>query len=603
VLVLALLVTALLLASVSRTIDQRDQAAFEGEVTRTTDAVRERVDTTVTLLRGAAGLFGASDVVRGDEFTAYVQQLELRQRYPGILGIGYSARIPGRHLEERVAQYREQWSSGFHVWPAEPREEYHAIVYIEPLDERNQAALGYDMSTEPVRRAAMERARDQGRPAASGKVLLVQEIEIRKQAGFLVYFPLFRTRVVPETEEGRRSELEGFVYAPLRVGDLLQGVRGSGAHRLDFELFDGEAAEPAALLWSTREDDAEPPALSAIQRLEVAGRPWLLRFSSSPEFEAASERRLVPWLGAGSLAASVLLAWITLVQARARRDAERAAAQRRLNEVALRESEERARERAERLQQLYAELREGEQRKDEFLAVLAHELRNPLAPIRTSLEILRRVPEGPAAQRARDIAERQLRQMVRLVDDLLDVSRISRGKIVLQKERVPLAAVIDSAVETSRPLIEARGHHLHVVPADRDLVLDVDPARVAQILTNLLNNAAHYTPQGGDIWIAPAVDAQAVRIGVRDNGIGIAPEKLAEVFELFRQVSSSSGGGLGIGLSLAARLAEMHGGRIEAHSEGLGRGSEFVVVLPREPGQRLPAGEQPLPRAEDLATG
>ncbi|HYE41331.1 MAG TPA: CHASE domain-containing protein, partial [Ramlibacter sp.] len=476
--------------------------------------------------------------------------------------------------------------------PEGRRDEYHTILFLEPVDDRNQEALGYDMSTEPTRRAAMHRARDEALPAASGKVLLVQEIDERKQAGFLIYLPVYREKAVPATVEERRRQLEGFVYAPLRVDDLLQGVRGGSVRRVDYEVFDGRVPEPSALLRSTVEARDTAPALTASVQIDVAGRPWLVRFSSSPGFEAASERRLVPWFALGSAGSALLLAWITFVQARARRDAEAAAAQRRASELALRASEEKARERAERLQQLYAELREGERRKDEFLAVLAHELRNPLAPIRTSLEVLRRVPDGPRAERARDIAERQVRQLVRLIDDLLDVSRISRGKIVLQRERVALAGVIDAAVETSQPLIETRGHRVHVGHVDPALVLEIDPARLAQVFTNLLNNAAHYTPPGGEITIAVASGPREVRVSVRDNGIGIAPQKLREVFELFHQVGSAAGGGLGIGLSLASRLVELHGGHIEAHSDGLGQGSEFTVVLPHGAGAPPPAQDE-----------
>ena len=577
----ALLVTALLLLSVSSSIAQKDQAAFDAEVDRTTDAVRERIDTTVTLLRGAAGLFSASKEVEPAEFSAYVSQLRLRERYPGILGVGFSARFRPGELEEVIARLRAHGHPDFQVWPQAARDEYHSIVFLEPLDSRNRTAIGYDMYTDQTRREAMARARDRGEPAASGKVLLVQEIDDSKQAGFLVYLPLYRQKTVPATVEERRRDLLGFVYAPLRVGDLLEGVRGTGVRQVDYVLYDGSEPTPAALLRSTRAGGAGTPLLRAERRLEVAGRPWLVQFSSTPAFESASQRRWVPWLAAGSVGASLLLAWINLVQARARRDAERAAAQRRANEEALQASEERARERAERLQQLYAELREGDRRKDEFLAVLAHELRNPLAPIRTSLEILRRNPEGAAADRARQIAERQVRQMVRLIDDLLDVSRISRGKIALRRERTPLADVIEAAVETSRPLVDARGHRLTVAHVDPGLVLDIDPARVAQIFTNLLNNAAHYTPPGGAIEIGVQPGPESVRISVRDNGIGIEPDKLRRVFELFHQVGSSAGGGLGIGLSLAARLVELHGGHIEARSEGLGRGAEFVVDLPR----------------------
>jgi len=587
--VLVLAVTTVLLAAVGHSIETKDRAAFDSEATRTTEAVRERLDTTITLLRGATGLFAGSVHVKREEFGAYVGELRLRERYPGVLGIGFSERIAPQDLGRRLSEIRAGGLPGFGIWPSHPREEYHAILYMEPLDARNTAAIGFDMFTDPMRREAMARARDQGWEAASGKVILVQEIEAQQQAGFLIYLPLYRGAALPATVEARRRELRGFVFAALRVGDLLQGVRGGGPRLVDFELYDGFQAVPAALLLSTREAGMPQPAFEATRQLELGGRTWLLRFASRPAFEAQSQRALVPWLATASLAAAVLLAWITFAQAQARRHAEAAAAQRRRNELALQASEERARERAQRLQQLYAELREGDRRKDEFLAVLAHELRNPLAPIRTSLEILRRVPEGPTAQRAREVAERQLAHMVRLIDDLLDVSRISRGKMVLQRQCIPLAGVIDAAVETSLPLIEARRHQLVRSPVDPQLRLEADPERLAQIFTNLLNNAAHYTPEGGRIEIAVQAGPQEVRVAVRDNGIGIEPQKLGEVFGLFVQAQRPpAGGGLGIGLSLAARLAEMHGGSIEAHSEGPGRGAEFVVVLPREarpPGQ------------------
>jgi len=581
VLGLALLVTALLLVSVARSIRDRDRVAFEGEVARTTDAVRQRLDTTVTLLHSMAGLFAASKEVERGEFAAYVRQLQLRERFPGILGIGYSARVPASDLPQVEALHRRA-VPGFRVWPTEPRDEYHTVLYLEPLDVRNAAALGYDMHTDPIRREAMDRARDSGQPAASGKVTLVQEIDEQKQAGFLIYLPIYRGADTPPDVASRRDRLAGFVYAPLRADDLLRGVRGTGVRLVGYELFDGTLAEPAHLLRSTGGVAAEP-TFRASRKLEVGGRSWLLRFGSTPEHEALSQHRLVPWLAAASVTGSVLLGWITWVQVRARHAAEAAAAQRRRSEEALRQSEERARERAHRLEELYAQLREADRHKDEFLAVLAHELRNPLAPIRNAMEILQRAPEGPAAQRAREVALRQVRQMVRLIDDLLDVSRISRGKIELRRTRVSVATLLDAALETSRPLIEQRGHRLEVVSAAPSVELEVDAARIAQILTNLLNNAATYTPPGGVIRLAADAGPAEVRIAVKDTGIGLEPEQLLHVFEMFAQVRTSpAGGGLGIGLSLASRLAEMHGGRIEARSEGTGRGAEFILVLPRQ---------------------
>jgi PAS domain S-box-containing protein len=229
------------------------------------------------------------------------------------------------------------------------------------------------------------------------------------------------------------------------------------------------------------------------------------------------------------------------------------------------------------------ELRMADRRKSEFLAMLAHELRNPLAPLRYGLQVMGLAGENSvAAAEARVMMERQLGQLVRLIDDLLDLSRITNGKIELRRERLDLAVVIEDAVETSRPLIEAAGHELRVtLPAGR-VVVYADRARLAQVFANLLNNSAKYTERGGRIELTVERQGSDVVVKVKDTGVGIAPDKLAMIFDMFTQVDRSlerSQGGLGIGLNLVRRLVEMHGGRVEAHSEGLGKGSEFVVRL------------------------
>ena len=244
-----------------------------------------------------------------------------------------------------------------------------------------------------------------------------------------------------------------------------------------------------------------------------------------------------------------------------------------------------ARKRAEeKLRQLAADLYEADRRKDEFLATLAHELRNPLAPIRTGLELMKRAG-GQAAiiERTRSMMERQLTQMVRLVDDLMDVSRISQGKLELHKERIPLASVLESAWETSRPLIDQMGHELTVTLPEQSIFVDADLTRLAQVFLNLLNNAAKYSARGGHIQLHVERQGSDVVVSVKDAGIGIEADQLLRIFEMFTQIGGSlerSQGGLGIGLSLVKRLVDMHGGSVEAKSEGRGMGSEFVVRLP-----------------------
>jgi CheY-like chemotaxis protein len=229
-------------------------------------------------------------------------------------------------------------------------------------------------------------------------------------------------------------------------------------------------------------------------------------------------------------------------------------------------------------------LRQADRRKDEFLATLAHELRNPLAPLRNGLEIMR-IARGDESlvEQARHMMERQLGQMVRLIDDLLDLSRITLGKVELRLERVALASVVQSALETSRAPIEAGGHRLTVTLPPKPVHLLADATRLAQVLANLLNNSAKYTEPGGQIWLSAQLEAERVVLRVRDTGVGIPAQLLPVVFDLFVQADRSlerAQGGLGVGLTLVKRLVEMHGGTVEAHSAGSGQGSEFVVRLP-----------------------
>ncbi|HEX9942031.1 MAG TPA: ATP-binding protein [Thermoanaerobaculia bacterium] len=251
----------------------------------------------------------------------------------------------------------------------------------------------------------------------------------------------------------------------------------------------------------------------------------------------------------------------------------------------------------EELRRRAEELVGADRRKDQFLAMLAHELRNPLAPIRNAVELMRQVETfDPTFQPSREMVERQVKHLARLVDDLLDVSRITRGSIRLRKEVVDFNAVVQRAVEGARPLIESRNHQLEIqLPAER-VRLEADSSRLEQVISNLLDNAARYTMPGGCIWVTAAREGDEAVVRVRDTGIGVPPDVLERVFEPFVQSDGSlarSDGGLGVGLTLVRSLVEMHGGRVEAFSPGLGQGSEFAVRLPA----RLPV-EAALPAAE-----
>ncbi|MFO0889699.1 MAG: ATP-binding protein [Isosphaeraceae bacterium] len=231
-------------------------------------------------------------------------------------------------------------------------------------------------------------------------------------------------------------------------------------------------------------------------------------------------------------------------------------------------------------------LRKADRQKDEFLAMLAHELRNPLAAVNNAVTVLKLSRDEETRNWASDVVERQVRQLARLIDDLLDVSRITSGKVRLRREFIDASTALDQAVESARPFIDVRRHTLTVSVERGGLPLYVDATRVGQIILNLLTNAAKYTEDGGRIQLTARREGEQVVVAVRDNGMGIPPEKLPEMFRLFAQGDRSlarSEGGLGIGLTIVQRLAEMHGGSVEARSDGPGRGSEFIVRLPLAP--------------------
>ncbi len=229
------------------------------------------------------------------------------------------------------------------------------------------------------------------------------------------------------------------------------------------------------------------------------------------------------------------------------------------------------------------ELREADQKKDQFLALLAHELRNPLAPLRNGLQVMRLADDEKKVAEIRDMMERQLSHMVRLIDDLLDVSRLSQNKLHLQKTPVLLAEVIGNSIESARPAIEAADHKISVTLPTEPIYLDADLTRLAQVFSNLLTNSAKYTERGGHIWVSAESRENAIEVSVRDDGIGIPADALFHIFDMFSQVDRSierTTGGLGIGLALVKGIVEMHGGKIHAWSDGPGLGSTFKVTLP-----------------------
>jgi signal transduction histidine kinase/CheY-like chemotaxis protein len=333
ILLIGLCFTILVYFFFSKLTLEQDKTNFDRMVQQIQDQVRLRIETSITLLRSGTGLFAASDSVEAGEFERFVHQIELDKNYPGVQGIGFSRRFTAAEKASVVAELKRQGVKNF---DESSRNEYNAIVYLQPATSRNQLAIGYDMATEPVRRQAMETARDSGNPAASGRVQLVQERDVpdpQKQPGFLIYVPVYRNGAPTKTVEERRHALVGFVYSPYRVGDFLEPVK---SENIGFQIYDGTEVKPEDLLSVATNEDTEKPAFSGTRSLQVAGRTWTIAYATKPSFEQRSSRSLLKYTVIAGALLSLLFAAVTRAEIRARSRAEHAAEELKKSETTIR---------------------------------------------------------------------------------------------------------------------------------------------------------------------------------------------------------------------------------------------------------------------------
>ncbi len=362
ILVLGLLFTFIVSYYLTRLADEQDRSRFKSSVEEIDTSIRSRIQTYVALLRAGTGLFAASESVEPQEFERFVDQIDLLKNYPGVQGIGYSVKLRPEEVHPLIQSMRQSGLTSFHIWPETPRGEYHAIIYLQPLDRRNEAAIGFDMFTESVRREAMEKARDSGVPTASGKVTLIQEIDTNKQSGFLIFAPVYKNGANTSTVDKRRAALLGFVYSPFRADDLLQTILKGKKFDIDVQIYDGPSVSENNLLHTSDTSpllkNSSSPHFIANTTIDVAGRPWTLSYATNAAFDSASDTAYVPYVFAAGVFLSFLFFFVTRSHRRAREAAEGAAMEVRASEAtirktleerelaqqALRESEERYRE-------------------------------------------------------------------------------------------------------------------------------------------------------------------------------------------------------------------------------------------------------------------
>lgn len=563
------------------------QSYFDFRVRDANARIHERLRAYEVVLLGARGLFNASDNVERDEFQRYVGSIGLEQAFPGIQGVGYSVVVPPAEQEAHVARVRAEGFPDYQIKPPGERPTYTSIVYLEPFRDRNLRAFGYDMFSEPVRRKAMERARDLGVTAISGKVTLVQETDVDVQAGFLMYVPVYRTGVTPPSVEERRALLQGFTYAPFRMNDLMDGALGEQASDIDLEIFDGETNAGGSLLYDsdrTPGNAAERP-LSKTLRLELGGTVWRVTAGGLPGMVEHLGRRSpkLIWIAGitGGLLLSSFVMW--LIQRRARAIAEERAAEahaRELQEVnaslearVARSVEEiRAKDRLLIMQGRQASM-------GEMIGNIAHQWRQPLnalglviANIQDAFEM--NDLDAPTMEKLAGDGQRLIRKMSSTIDDFRSFFRPDK-----EQRAFSVREQVNAAISLVRPGFEAKRIDVRL-SAPEDVTLWGTPNEYSQVLLNLLVNAKDAIiasgAEHGTIDIEIWSEGKDGHVRVRDNGGGIPEDVMDRIFEPYFSTKAS---GTGIGLYMSKTIIEQNmGGKIVARN--VAGGAEITLSTP-----------------------
>jgi len=495
------------------------------------NAIGKRLSEYETALRGGVGLFVSSDGVTRREWHEYVTQLRLSTTFPGIQGMGYSKMMPAQAVEKHIADIRAEGFPDYQVKPPGLRDPTSAIIYLEPFDWRNQRAFGYDMFSEAVRRAAMVRAMESGEPALSGRVTLVQETEKDVQYGFLMYLPVYRPGMPTESAEQRRAAIDGFVYAPFRMRDLLDGILGLDNIRLEFEIYDGAAAGRDKLMFDSVTLTGGEPRFHALLgeqhhsfgvhksfTLEIAQHSWTLFVHAMGTGDESGEE-LLPTVVAGS-------------------------------GIAI----------------------------DIFLFIIISSLG------RRKLEIERVVDQRDQLTKI----DQSSRHLLEVINDVLDISRIEAGHLSLQLAPFRIDGVIRHLDDLMGGQAAAKGLRLvfDLPPALRGQTVIGDAGHLNQVFINLVGNAIKFSDKGEIVLRARVLDDSSGRLMVRwevsDQGIGIPAEAQPRLFDAFEQADNSMTrqyGGTGLGLAIARRLVHLMGGEIGVISAP-GAGSTFWLTTP-----------------------
>lgn len=582
ILVVSVLVTIGVTYNFYQSAKSKDTVRFNNEVAGIQSKIENKISLCVALLKGGRGFVESTDNLSRQTFANYVKSLELSVNYAGVQGIGYNKVISPGEKEGLAARMKDEGYTDFKLFP-EPVSAQQAIIYLEPLNEKNKKVIGFDMSTEKNRREALERARDTGNAAASAKVFLSQEDGDGSQPGFLIYLPIYKPGSSPLTPADKRQNLIGYIYSPFRSTDFLADVQEDASNsNVALKIYDGDRTSENLLIQT---DQSQPANFSeqieskyeAQGNLNVAGRNWTIDYSSLPAFAAQSSVGWTPLIFLSGMIFSLLMFGTTYWEASARAEMQTIAAE--LFELEkqkqnLLEKEQKARQSAE----------QANTTKDEFIAVVSHELRTPLNAIAGWARILRAEDLSSGTRTlALEKVDKNLRLQTQLIEELLEYSQIISEGVSPEPKPVLFSEIFESCCQQISE--SARGKSIEFVKQSElnGHTLLGDEGKIKIVLDNLLSNAVKFTDAGGRVEAVARIDNGNIQMTVKDTGKGISPEFMPHLFEIFNQHDNSTTrayGGLGLGLAISHHIVKIHNGTIEAQSLGEGKGATFIVSLP-----------------------
>lgn len=677
--------------------DARKQ--FSNRTAEVVQAIRNRMVSYTETLKGGLGLFKASSHVDRSEFHAYVSTLDISQKLPGIQGIGYTEWVKPSQRAEYERHIRKDGFPTFKIRPAGKREIYSSITYLEPFDERNKKAFGYDMYAQETRRRAMDLARDTGDVAISGKVTLVQENSSDVQAGFLMYTPFYGAGN-PDTIAERRRKSRGFIYSAFRAQDLMKGILGLGSADVRLQIFDEGQPNKINLMFdnapenlmfdSAPEKDHDASAFVAKKIVTIGQRDWMIQTSSLPPFERFLDPQKTYIVLAAGILTSALVFSVLWSFANTRRRAQDIAGR---ITVSLNEATQQAKDRQARIgavletvvdgiitidnhgtietfnraaeeifgytsneisglnvkslmpqpfrrehdsyllnyrntgdaqvigndrevvglrkdgttfpmdlaigemvidgQQMFtgivrdiSERKEIERMKNEFVSTVSHELRTPLTSMMGSLGLLKADVLGEMPEQTKamlDIAHKNGQRLINLLNDILDVEKMEAGKLEYVMKPLEIMPLMENAIEANLGYGDAHGVTFVIGEESPAVTVQADEARLMQVMSNLMSNAAKFSAKGDEVEISVTATDESVRVAVADIGPGIRPEHRDKIFKKFSQADSSDNrakDGTGLGLSITKSIVISHGGTIDFVSE-VDKGTTFFFELPR----------------------